>query len=419
MVESLCRDCCTLFDGDARRCPHCRSPRVVTHPELTQLDIAHVDCDAFYASVEKRDNPALRDKPLIVGGGKRGVVTTACYLARIKGVKSAMPMFQAIKLCPEATIVPPRMSVYVAASRQIRTLMDTLTPIVEPLSLDEAFLDLRGTQRLHHAPPIQMLARLARQVQTEVGVTLSVGLSHNKFLAKIASDLDKPRGMALIGRAETESFLAQQPVGVIWGVGPVMRDHLERDGIRKIADLLRYDESDLAARYGSMGLRLHALARGMDARRVSGHNPVKSISNETTFFQDTGDTTLLDGHIWRLAVKVSDRAKARAIEGQTVTLKLKRSNFQGLTRRRTLRTASNLTDDIYRTAAALMQEASTQGPFRLIGVALGDLVPAGGNATRGDLLDPAADQRHAAESAADAIRNKFGRDAILKGRALR
>jgi len=389
------------------------------HPELTQLDIAHVDCDAFYASVEKRDNPDLRDKPLIVGGGQRGVVTTACYLARIKGVRSAMPMFQARKLCPEATIVPPRMAAYVEVSRQIRALMDRLTPIVEPLSLDEAFLDLRGTQRLHHAPPVLMLARFAQQVEAEIGVSISVGLSHNKFLAKIASDLDKPRGMALIGKLETESLLATLPISKIWGVGPVTQAQLERDGIRKIADILRYDEADLAKKYGAIGLRLYALARGRDSRRVSARETVKSISNETTFFEDTSDAALLDGHIWRLALQVSDRAKARNYDGMTVNLKLKTAGFQSVSRRRTLRGPTNLADDIYRIAAELLQPCLIQGPFRLIGVGISDLGAVGRQATTADLLDPDAPKRHAAEAASDKIREKFGKDAIKKGRALR
>jgi len=311
------------------------------------------------------------------------------------------------------------MAAYVEVSRQIRALMDNLTPVVEPLSLDEAFLDLRGTQRLHHAPPVQMLARLARDVETQIGVTLSVGLSHNKFLAKIASDLDKPRGMALIGKAETESLLATLPISKIWGVGPVTQAHLERDGIRKIADILRYDEADLAKKYGAMGLRLHALARGRDARRVSARETVKSISNETTFFEDTSDPALLDGHIWRLALQVSDRAKARGIDGMTVTLKLKTASFQSISRRRTLHDPTNLADDLYRIATALLPNCLDQGPFRLIGVGLSDLGTVGRQPTTGDLLDQNAPKRRAAEAASDEIRAKFGKDAIKKGRALR
>ncbi|MBC7142192.1 MAG: DNA polymerase IV, partial [Rhodobacteraceae bacterium] len=205
-MPALCRDCLTPFETGAR-CPACRSPRIVAHPELFSLSIAHMDCDAFYASVEKRDDPGLRALPVIVGGAHRGVVSTCCYLARIKGVRSAMPMFQALKLCPEAVVVKPRGEHYAAVSRQIRGLMDALTPIVEPLSLDEAFLDLTGTERLHKAPPAVLLARFLKRMEEEIGLTGSVGLSHNKFLAKIASDLDKPRGFSVIGKADTAAFL--------------------------------------------------------------------------------------------------------------------------------------------------------------------------------------------------------------------
>ncbi len=314
-LPALCRECLHPITGTGP-CPLCRSPRVVRHAELWQLSIAHMDCDAFYASVEKRDNPALADVPLIVGGGARGVVTTACYMARVFGVRSAMPMFQARKLCPQATIVPPRMAAYVDASRHIRALMDTLTPIIEPLSLDEAFLDLTGTARLHKAPPVVLLAKLAKQVRAEVGITVSIGLSHNKFLAKIASDLDKPRGMALIGKAETTRFLQGKPVGMLWGVGPALQQKLARDGVRTIDDLRRYSASDLVARYGSMGLRLYDLSRGRDARKISAHAPVKSISRETTFSTNTADPELLDGYLWRLSVETADRAKAKALAGR-------------------------------------------------------------------------------------------------------
>jgi DNA polymerase-4 len=178
-----------------------------------------MDCDAFYASVEKRDNPELASKPVIIGGGRRGVVSTACYVARVRGVKSAMPMFQALKLCPEAVVVRPRMEEYVKASAAIRKMMQELTPAIEPLSLDEAFLDMTGTTALHGAPPAVMLARLVKRMREELGLTGSIGLSHNKFLAKVASDLDKPRGFSVIGKAETNQFLKDKPIGLIWGVG--------------------------------------------------------------------------------------------------------------------------------------------------------------------------------------------------------
>ena len=383
------------------------------------LGVAHMDCDPFYASVEKRDNPDLADKPVIIGGGKRGVVSTACYVARIRGVRSAMPMFQALKLCPDAVVIKPRMSVYVEASRAIRAMMQELTPAIEPLSLDEAFLDMRGTERLHGAPPAVMLARLIRRMRTELGLTGSIGLSHNKFLAKVASDLDKPHGFSVIGEADTASFLRGKSIRLIWGVGPAAQESLEKAGIRTFTDLLRWEQNDLIARFGGMGERLWHLARGQDRRRVSAHEPMKSISKETTFFEDTGSVDLLDGHLWRLSEQVADRAKAKGLAGRVVTLKLKRANFQQLSRRLSLRDATQLADTIYRTARALFDQVGDQGPYRLIGVGIADLCSEELAERYGDLLDPGAVKRSKAERASDEIRQKFGPDAILKGRALR
>jgi DNA polymerase-4 len=386
---------------------------------LFDLTIAHMDCDAFYASVEKRDNPELADKPVIIGGGHRGVVSTACYVARIKGVKSAMPMFQALKLCPEAIVVRPRMDAYVEASRAIRALMDELTPIVEPLSLDEAFMDLTGTARLHGAPPAVMLARLIKRMKTEVGLTGSIGLSHNKFLAKVASDLDKPRGFSVIGKAETTEFLRPKSVRLIWGIGPAAQDSLSAAGIRTFDDLLRWDRRELHDRFGATGERLYALARGEDGRRISTNTPVKGISKETTFHEDTSDPDILDGHIWRLAEQVSDRAKAKDMAGRVVNLKLKTGDFKQISKRQSLHHPTQLADTIYRTARSLFDQAGSKGPFRLIGVGISELGSAADADRIGDLLDPNAGKRAKAEAAADKIREKFGKDAIIKGRALR
>jgi DNA polymerase-4 len=416
-MPALCRDCLTTFET-GRRCPACGRPRVVAHPELFDLAIAHIDCDAFYASVEKRDDPSLRDQPVIIGGGRRGVVSTACYIARIKGVRSAMPMFQALKLCPEAVVVKGRMDRYVEVSRQVRAMMDDLTPIVEPLSLDEAFLDLAGTQRLHHAPPAVMLARLARRMEEELGITGSIGLSHNKFLAKVASDLDKPRGFSVIGRAETAAFLRDRSVRLIWGVGEVGQAALEAAGIRTFADLLRWERRDLHARFGQTGERLWHLARGEDQRRVSANEPVRGISNETTFHEDTADPEILDGHIWRLSEKVADRAKAKGIAGRVVTLKLKRADHSLITRRISLRDPTQIADRIYRAARGLFDQVNG-GPYRLLGVGLSELRPESEADPSGDLLDPEAARRAGAERAVDRVRAKFGAGAILKGRALR
>ena len=419
-MPSLCRDCLLTAESLlGPRCPACGSPRLIAHPELFTLSIAHMDCDAFYASVEKRENPALRDQPLIVGGGTRGVVSTCCYIARIRGVRSAMPMFQALRLCPDAVVLKPRMALYVETSRAIRGLMDALTPVVEPLSLDEAFLDLGGTQRLHHAPPAVLLARLARRIEMELGVTVSIGLSHNKFLAKLASDLDKPRGFSVIGRAETDTFLLPKPVRMIWGVGPATQSALDAAGIRSFADLRRWDRKALGQRFGHMGERLWHLARGEDQRRVNPHEPVKSISNETTFDTDTSDPDLLDGHLWRLSESVSARAKARDLAGRTVTLKLKRADFALISRRHALSGPTQIADRIYREARAMLSQVGARGPYRLIGVGLSEITGAAEADRSGDLFDPDAARRAVAERAADAIRARFGKDAILKGRALR
>ncbi len=417
-MPALCRDCLTTFETGTR-CPACGRPRIVSHSELFDLSIAHMDCDAFYASVEKRDNPDLRDKPVIIGGGRRGVVSTACYIARIKGVRSAMPMFKALQLCPEAVVVRGRMEVYADVSRQIRTMMEEMTPAIEPLSLDEAFLDLSGTARLHGQAPAVMLARLVKRMQQELGITGSIGLSHNKFLAKIASDLDKPRGFSVIGQAQTMEFLADKPVRLIWGIGEAGQAALDKAGIRIIADLRRWNREDLVARFGSMGDRLWHLARGQDRRRVTRNAPMKSLSSETTFAEDTGDPDLLDGHLWRLSEKVSDRLKAKGIGGRVVVLKLKRADFKLITRRRSLTDATQIADRIYRAARDLFDAEPHATPYRLIGVGLSDLVPADQSDRSGNLLDPQEATRIKVERASDAIRQRFGRDAIVKGRSLR
>ncbi|MFW5641887.1 MAG: DNA polymerase IV [Roseicyclus sp.] len=421
-MHALCRACLAPFDAapaGPRRCPACGSPRVIVHPELFSLSIAHMDCDAFYASVEKRDNPDLRDKPVIIGGGRRGVVSTACYIARIRGVRSAMPMFQALKLCPEAVVLRGRMEVYAEVSRAIRAMMEDLTPAIEPLSLDEAFLDLTGTERLHGAPPAILLARLTARMKAELGITGSIGLSHNKFLAKMASDMDKPQGFSVIGRAETLDVLAGKPVGVIWGLGAAGQASLAEAGIRTISDLRRWDRDDLIRRFGSQGMRLWHLARGEDSRPVSRDRIVKSISNETTFSEDIADPDILDGHVWRLAEKVSDRAKAKGLAGRTVTLKLKRADFRILTRRVTLPDGTRTADRLYRAARGLFDAMDHPKPYRLLGVGLADLIPAEAADREGDLLDPQEAARREAERATDRIRARFGPDAILKGRALR
>ena len=417
-VSAICRDCLADFDGEGR-CPGCRSPRVLCHPEIASLGVAHVDADAFYAAVEKRDDSALTDKPVIIGGGRRGVVSTACYVARMTGVRSAMPMFKARALCPDAVVLRPRMSVYAEVSRQIRAMMEDLTPLVEPLSLDEAFLDLRGTARLHGSSPALTLMRLQARIERDLGITVSIGLSHNKFLAKIASEREKPRGFSLIGLAETDTFLAGQPVGVIWGVGRAATTALEAAGIRSIADLRARDRKALVGRFGSLGDRLWHLAHGIDDRPVRPERGVKSISHETTFNEDLADLDTLKWHLWSLSEQVSDRAKARGSAGRTVTLKLKRADHRILTRRHSLSDPTCMAERIYAEALPMLQRDMTEAPFRLIGIGISGLHAARADEEMADLLDLEGRGRLAAERAKDAVRAKFGPGSILMGRSLR
>jgi DNA polymerase-4 len=408
----FCRDCLDDVLDAAMRCRSCGSPRLIRHAELTSLAIAHVDCDAFYATVEKRDNPALADRPVLVGGGKRGVVAACCYVARTYGIRSAMPMFEALRRCPHAIVVPPDMAKYSRIGREVRSLMLQITPQVEPLSIDEAFLDLAGTERLHKMPPAKTLAQFARRVEREIGITVSIGLSCNKFLAKIASDLDKPRGYAVLGAAEAAAFLAPHPISIIFGVGKVTQARLERDGLCTIADLQRADRGELMRRYGEEGLRLHRLSRGLDTRRVSPDREAKSVSAETTFADDISQLRPLERRLWRLTERVSERLKAKAIAGATVTLKLKTADFRIRTRARSLGRPTQLATSIFAAGRDLLAREIDGTAFRLIGIGVSALTAADGTI---DFIE----QRSAdAEAAVDRLRQRFGHDAIVKGIAL-
>ena len=413
----VCRDC--LSSGSSatlrQRCPSCGSPRIRTHDELFGLSIAHVDCDAFFASVEKRDDPSLRDKPLIIGGGVRGVVSTCCYIARQSGVRSAMPMFKARELCPDAVIIKPNMAKYVEVSRAIRTHMEALTPLVEPLSIDEAFLDLTGTERVHKAPPALSLARFARKIEQEVGVTISVGLSHNKFLAKVASDLDKPRGFAVIGKAETLGFLEPKPINLIFGVGKVFYERLKQDGYHTIGDLQREDPTRLMRLYGESGARLARLAQGQDARRVSIDGDMKTVSSETTFNNDISSLDALSTELLKCSERLSERLKAKNLVGDTVTVKLKTAGFKLRTRARHLMMPTQLANVLYETGLSLLQREADGTAFRLIGIGVSGLETANGTDPT-DLLEPQVARKAAAERAMDRVRSRFGRTAVVRGK---
>ena len=413
-MPGFCRDCLAEIADNAPRCKACGSPRAIRHAQLNALAIAHVDCDAFYATIEKRDDPSLIDKPLIIGGGKRGVVSTACYVARTYGVHSAMPMFKARALCPHATIISPNMQKYVGVGREVRRLMFELTPQVEPLSIDEAFMDLSGTERLHGMTPARSLARFARRVEAEIGITVSIGLSANKFLAKIASDLDKPRGFAVLGKDEAIAFLASKPVGFIWGVGKASAARLQRDGYNTVADLQRADESDLMKRYGVEGRRLWRLSRGIDERVINPERETKSVSAETTFGEDIASYKPLEKILWSLSERVSARLKSSGIAGSTVTLKLKTADFRIRTRARSLGEPTQLAARIFAAGKDLLARETDGTRFRLIGVGLSNLDGAE-KADAADLIDLRAQRTADAEHAIDKVRAKFGKGAVVKG----
>jgi DNA polymerase-4 len=413
VTASFCRDCLADAAPQTARCAACGSPRLLRHAELETLSIAHVDCDAFYATIEKRDDPSLAAEPVIVGGGKRGVVATCCYIARTYGVRSAMPMFEALRLCPQAKVIRPNFEKYAKTGREVRQLMLDLTPLVEPLSIDEAFLDLSGTARLHGMAPAKALARFAGAVEKTLRITVSIGLSGNKFLAKIASDLDKPRGFAVLGASEALAFLAPKPVSFIYGVGKVSAARYGRDGFHRVADLQRVSEIELMRRYGEEGRRLARLSRGIDEREVSAERETKSVSAETTFEHDIADFRSLEKMLWTLAEDVSARLKTKELAGATVTVKLKTADFKIRTRARSLESPTQLAQRIFAAARGLLEHEADGTKFRLLGVGLSAL-------TGADEADPAdlVDGRSAlAEHAVDSVRARFGDEAVVRGLA--
>ena len=418
-TPGFCRDCMTAVSADERRCRSCGSPRLIRHPELHTLSIAHIDCDAFYAAIEKRDNPELADKPVIVGGGHRGVVSTCCYVARIRGVRSAMPMFKAMSLCPEAVVIKPDMAKYAAVGREVRQLMLDLTPAVEPLSIDEAFLDLTGTSRLHGMSPALSLAKLINTISEKIGITASVGLSANKFLAKIASDLEKPRGFSVLGQGEAREFLASQARSDSSGVSArPRRNSWPRAASRALPSCRRWTRPNscgATATWARASITSRA-ARICAASRTDDHS--KSISAETTFNEDITALAELEPILWTLAEKVSRRAKAEGVAGQTVVLKLKTRDFKIRTRNASLEEPTALATRIYETAAPLLKREATGTAFRLIGVGISNLSAARVEA-EAETLDSHVAAQARAELAMDRLRGKFGRDAVARGIVLR
>ena len=387
---------------------------MVADPELDQLTIAHLDCDAFYASVEKRDRPELRDRPVIVGGGVRGVVSTCCYVARQSGVHSAMPMFKALKACPDAVVIKPNIAKYVLESKRILGALADLTPLVQALSLDEAWVDLAGTDRLNGGPPALQLIRLQKRIEAETGLTVSIGLAPNRFLAKVASELDKPRGFSVLG-SEAQAVLAPRPVGILPGVGPVFRKTLQSDGFATVGDLANADVRDLVKRYGETGLRLHDLAHGRDARAVNPGHERKGMSAETTFNEDLTSAEDLEAELWPLCEKLASKARRDGVASRVLVLKLRRTDFKIVTRRMSLPEPVQTARALFAAGRELMAPELGR-PYRLIGIGMGEVVDAVGSHA---LFETAETRALRTETAIDALRAKFGAKAVVAGRALK
>ena len=419
-IKAVCRDCLWTGGDPAgppeRRCPTCRSRRILAHAELDQLSIAHMDCDAFYASVEKRDRPELRDRPVIVGGGKRGVVSTACYVARQYGVGSAMPMFKALKACPEAVVIKPDFAKYVFESERILGALGRLTPLIQPLSLDEAWVDLSGTERLNGGPPAFQLIRFQKAIEEETGLTVSIGLAPNRFLAKMASEMDKPRGFSVIGAADAQVLLAPRPVTALPGVGPVFGKALRSDGYATIGDLARADVRDLIKLYGESGLRLHDLSHARDARSVNPERDRKGMSAETTFNEDLSSAEALEAELWPLCEKLASKARRDGVASRVLMLKLRRTDFKIVTRRISLPEPVQTARALFAAGRDLLKP-ELGPPYRLIGIGMADIrdaedAPAG-------LFQSAETRVLKTERAIDKLREKFGKDAVVAGRALK
>jgi DNA polymerase-4 len=415
-MRSICRDC--LWTGDDRpsRCPSCNSPRLVAHAELDRLTIAHLDCDAFYASVEKRDRPELRDKPVVVGGGKRGVVSAACYIARQYGLRSAMPMFKALKACPHVTVIKPDFTKYKAESQRILGKLAKLTPLVQPLSLDEAWVDLAGTERLNGGCAAFQLIRAQREIEQETGLTVSIGLAPNKFLAKIASDFDKPRGFTVIGAEEAQAFLATKPVNILPGVGAVFAKTLASDGFATVGDLARAEPKELVKRYGEYGLRLANLAAAKDARPVDPGGERKGMSAETTFNEDLRNLSALEDELWPLCDKLAAHARRAGVAGRAVVLKLRTTDFKIHTRRRTLAVPTQTAKTLFAQGRELLKREADGRPFRLIGIGLADLLE--GDAVAPDFFAGDEERALKAEETVDGLRARFGKAAVVTGRLI-
>ncbi|NHO32247.1 DNA polymerase IV [Acetobacter fallax] len=417
----LCRDCPGLFiplrQTVPTRCPVCGSRRLVAHPDLVHLAIAHVDCDAFFASVEKQRRPELTNLPLLVGGiGDRGVVSTACYIARLNGARSAMSMRRARELCPDAVILPPDMNAYRAVSARIRELMCELTPLVEVRSIDEATLDLSGTEQIHGAPPCVTVARLALIVERKLGVTISIGLAANPLMSKLAASIDKPRGFGVIG-SEAREWLAEKPVRILPGIGKAQEQALHRQGFVHLAGLAALSNTEALRRLGPRGPSLAARARGEDDRAVTPLRPTKSVSAEKTFSTDISNPMILERELWELCEQLASRLRRKGFAATGISLKLRTAAFRTTSRATTFISPTVLPDRLFSAARDLLGDGIGKESFRLLGLGSNGLAPLA-VADPPDLADAGSQTRVAMQHAIDTLRNRFGNDVIKRGRSV-
>jgi len=384
-----------------------------------QRRILHVDMDAFYASVEIRDNPALRGKPVIVGGSpqRRGVVAAASYAARSFGVHSAMPMARALALCPQAVLITPRLAVYAEVSSQIREIFARYTPYIEPLSLDEAFLDVSDCEKLFSGA--RTIATAIKQaIRDELELVASVGVAPNKFLAKIASDINKPDALVVVDADGVRGFLDPLPVGRLWGAGRATVAVFERMGIRSIGQLRRQSEAWLVSHFGKQGSHLWQLAHGIDNREVISDAQAKSISHETTFGEDLRDREALEAWLLHLTEQVAWRLRRAGLRGRVVQLKLRFPDFKTITRSHTLSEASASTDTLWQTARRLFRANWPGTPaIRLIGIGVAGLSDAQALQIQADLFTAASEKSLQVDALTDAINMRFGPSTLQRGRS--
>jgi DNA polymerase-4 len=385
-----------------------------------EREIIHLDMDAFYASVEVLDDPSLAGKPVIVGGSReRGVVTSASYEARPFGVHSAQPMAAAMRLCPHGVFLPGRMARYQEVSEDIFEIFSRFTPLVEPLSIDEGFLDVTGSRRLFGSAET-MARKIKRLVREEVGLTVSAGIASTKFVAKIASDLGKPDGLVCVAHENTRAFLEPLPITRLWGVGAVTFQALKRMGVATIGDLSRIPGERLRKEFGKHGEHLHLLSQGVDPRPVEPQQPAKSMGREETFPEDLTDRAALEREILSLATKLARRIRRNGLAGKTVTLKVKYSDFKLVTRSESLEVPTNDAAGIYRTCCALLEKTQAgKRPVRLLGVYLTRLT-SGLAAGQMSLLEDEKGRRRRQQlhEALDDLAERFGENVILPGMLL-